>query len=313
MTSGQRAFRFGVQVSRAPDVAAWKDQVRRAEALGYDILLMPDHFGPQFAIGPALAIAADATSTLRVGTLVWQNDLRHPALLAQEAVTLDVLSGGRFELGIGAGGSIPGEYRRTGNVLDPAPVRVSRLQESVQVLKGLVSEETFSFEGRYYSFMEYRARLEPVQRPHPPLLIAAGGPRMLRLAAREADIIGLLPAMSAAGGGFAEDEIGLDAFAAKVDRIRSIAGERFPSIELNILIQTLSVTDDRPGAMEAIRKERDLADDAWFDSPMVYVGSVEEIVARMQAVRERLGVSYFVVFENAVEALAPIVAALAGR
>ncbi|MDQ3541833.1 MAG: TIGR03621 family F420-dependent LLM class oxidoreductase [Chloroflexota bacterium] len=313
MASGPRAFRFGVQVDRARTVTAWKDRARGAEALGYDILLMPDHFGPQFAIGPALAIAAEATSTLRIGTLVWQNDLRHPALVAQEAFTLDILSGGRFELGIGAGGSIPGEYRRTGIPFDTAPVRVSRLHESVRVLKGLAAEDRFTFSGEHYTLAEYRAGLEPVQRPHPPLLIAAGGQRMLRLAAREADIIGVLPSMSAAGKGFAEDEVSLDASRTKVDYIKSIAGERFASIELNILIQMLEVTDNRHGAIEAARKHHGITNDAWFDSPMVYVGSVEEIANRMRTVRDRLGVSYFVIFEPVMEAFAPVVAALAGH
>lgn len=313
MTAEQRRFRFGVQIARAPTAAGWKDRARRAEALGYDILLMPDHFGPQLAIGPALAVAAEATSALRIGTLVWQNDLRHPALVAQEAVTLDILSGGRFELGIGAGGSVPAEYPRTGTSLEPASRRVSRLEESSQVLKGLMTTPTFSFAGEHHTFAEYQARLAPVQQPHPPLLVAAGGQRMLRLAAREADIIGLLPSMSAPGGGFAEDEVSLESFATKVAFIRSIAGERFASVELNILIQMLEVTGDRAGAIEAIRREHEITDDAWFDSPMVYVGSIAEIVQRMQTVRERLGVSYFVVFEHMMETFAPIVTALAGR
>lgn len=313
MTGGQRAFRFGVQIEQMRSVAAWSTRARQAEALGYDILLMPDHFGPQFAIGPALAIAAEATSTLRIGTLVWQNDLRHPALMAQEGVSLDVLSGGRFELGIGAGGSIPGEYRRTGIPLDPPSVRVSRLEESVHIFKGLIAEEAFSFNGEHYAFAEYQARLDPVQRPHPPLLIAAGGQRMLRLAAREADIIGLVPSMSSPGGGYAEDEFGLDAFGTKVDLIQRIAGARADAIELNILIQALNVTDERDQAIEAIRSERGITDDAWFDSPMVYVGSVAEIADRMRFVRDRLGVSYFVVFEPFMEAFAPVVAALKGR
>jgi probable F420-dependent oxidoreductase len=313
VTGQQQAFRFGVQIARARSADTWKDQARRAEALGYDVFLMPDHFGAQFAIGPALAIAAEATSTLRIGTLVWQNDLRHPALVAQEAATLDVLSGGRFELGIGAGGSFPPEYEWTGIPFGPAPVRVSRLEESVRVLKGLAADDPFTFSGNHYTFAEYQGHPKPLQRPHPPLLIAGGGRRMLRLAAREADIIGLLPSMSAAGGGFAEDEASLDAFATKVEFIRDIAGERFASIELNILIQMLRIADDRDAAIDALRTEHEITDDAWFDSPMVYVGSVEEIAGRMRAVRDRLGVSYFVVFEPSMEEFAPVVAALKGR
>lgn len=313
MATEGRPFRFGVQFSRARSADAWQDQARRAEALGYDVLLMPDHFGAQFAIGPALAIVAEATSALRIGTLVWQNDLRHPALVAQEAATLDVLSGGRFELGIGAGGSFPPEYEWTGIPFDPAAVRVSRLEESVRVLKGLAAGDPFTFRGEYYAFAGYQAHPKPIQRPHPPLLIAAGGRRMLRLAAREADIIGLLPSMSAPGGGFAENEASLDAFATKVAFIRDIAGERFASIELNILIQMLKVADDRDTAIDTLRAEHEITDAAWFDSPMVYVGSVEEITGRMRAVRDRIGVSYFVVFEPFMEEFAPVVAALKGR
>lgn len=312
MATDQRPFRFGVQLTQAATAAAWREHARRAEALGYDILLMPDHAGHQFAIGPALAIAAEATSTLRIGSLVWQNDWRHPALAAQEAVSLDILSGGRFELGIGAGGSIPGEYRRTGMRFDAPGPRVGRLGESVRVLKGLMTEETFSFAGDHYTFAEYQPGPRPVQRPHPPLLIAGGGPRMLRLAAREADIISLLP-LSFPGGGFDEAELALDSFATKVDLVRQIAGDRFPSIELNVLVHVLEVTDDREGAMERLRRERGITDDTWFESPGMYVGSVTETADRMREVRERIGVSYFVVFEPALEACAPVIAALSGE
>jgi len=311
--SKKRPFRFGVQIARPRSADAWKDEARRAEALGYDVLLMPDHFGSQLAIGPALAVAAEATSTLRIGTLVWQNDLRHPALVAQEAATLDVLSGGRFELGIGAGGSFPPEYGWTGIPFDPGPVRVSRLEESVRIFKGLAADTPLTFTGTHYAFAEYQGHPQPLQRPHPPLLIAGGGRRMLTLAAREADIIGLLPSMSGPGGGFAEDEASLDAFAAKVERIKQIAGKRFAGIELNILIQMLRVADDRNAAIDALRTEHEITDDAWFESPMVYVGSVDEITDRLRTVRDRLGASYFVVFEPFMEEFAPIVAALAGR
>lgn len=259
-----------------------------------------------------MAIAAEATSTLRIGTLVWQNGLRHPALVAQEAATLDVLSGGRFEFGIGAGGSFPPEYGWTGIPFDAAPVRVSRLEESVRIFKGLAADDPLTFTGKHYAFAEHQGHPKSLQRPHPPLVIAGGGRRMLALAASEADIIGMLPSMSAPGGGFAEDEASLDAFATKVDLIRNIAGERFASIELNILIQMLRVADDRQAAIDALRTERDIDDAAWFDSPMVYVGSVDEICDRMRTVRDRLGASYFVVFEPVMEEFAPVEAALKG-
>ena len=311
MTTVHRPFRFGVQITRARSGDEWRAAARRAEELGYDVFLMADHFGRQFAFGPAVAVAAEATNTIRIGTLVLQNDLRHPAMVAMEAATLDVLSGGRLEFGIGAGGSYPPEYPWTGIPLDPPGVRVRRLAETVPLLKRLWANEPFSFAGEFFRFEEYTGHPKPVQQPHPPLLIAGGGKRMITLAAEHADIIGLLPAMLPEGG-FAE-EISDEAFAGKMELVREAAGSRFDAIELNILIQMLDVTDDREAAIPRLKEERGITDDAWFDSPMVYVGSVDAIVERMREVRERIGVSYFVVFEPAMEAFAPIVARLAGR
>jgi probable F420-dependent oxidoreductase len=231
-----------------------------------------------------------------------------------EAATLDVLSGGRMEFGIGAGGSFPPEFPWTGIPLDPPGTRVGRLAEALPVFKRIWSNEPFSFEGEYYTFQEYTGHPKPVQQPHPPIMMGAGGKRMLKLAAEHADIIGLLPSMLQEGG-FADDEISMEAFAAQADTIRAHAGEWFPGIELNILVQMFGVTDDRDAEIERRRVEMELKDEemGWFDSPMVYIGSVEEIVERMQEVRERVGASYFVVFEPVTEEFAPIVKALAGR
>ncbi len=311
MSHGSRPFRFGVQITRARTATEWKAQAQRAEALGYDVFLMADHFGRQFAIGPALAVAAEVTTTLRIGTLVWQNDLRHPTLLAMEAATLDVLSEGRFELGIGAGGSFPAEYDWTGIPFDPPSTRVGRLEESVQVLKGVTGPGPFSFQGEFHAISEYQGHPKPVQQPHMPILIAGGGKRMLTLAAREADIVGLLPRMLPEGG-FAANEDGIDAFASKARFVREVAGNRAGQIEFNILVQMVRVTDDRAGEIDRLTAEHNIEDASWFDSPMVYVGSVDEIVDRMRAVREVVGASYFVVFEPAVEDFAPIVKVLAG-
>ncbi|MBA2467834.1 MAG: TIGR03621 family F420-dependent LLM class oxidoreductase [Chloroflexia bacterium] len=307
MTHSARPFRFGMQTRGNVDL---KGQARRAEALGYDVLLMPDHFGRQLAIGPALAMVAEATTTLRIGTLVWQNDLRHPALLAMEAATLDVLSDGRFELGIGAGGSYPPDFEFAGIPFNPPGVRVSRLEESVRVLKGLAGPDPLTFAGKHYTITNFQGMPKPVQ-PHLPLLIAGGGARMLRLAAREADIVGLVPRMLPAGE-FVEADFGVDAFAAKASSIREMAGDRAGAIEFNILIQMVKVTNDREGEIERLTAEHEIDDASWFDSPMVYVGSVDEICDKMRAMRDRIGVSYFVVFETAYEELAPLVAALAG-
>ena len=153
-------------------------KAKRAEALGYDILLMPDHLTDQFAIGPALALVAEATTTLRIGTFVLQNDLRHPALVAKEAATLDVLSDGRFELGLGAGGSLLADYERTGIPFDPPGTRVGRLEESLRIIKGLAAEEPLTFTGRYYTIAEHRriSQADPTS--------ASANPRSGRRAAR---------------------------------------------------------------------------------------------------------------------------------
>jgi probable F420-dependent oxidoreductase len=290
----------------------WQGQARGVEELGYDILLMPDHFGRQFAIGPALAAAAAATERLRIGTLVLQNDLRHPALLAMEAATLDVLSGGRFELGIGAGGSFLPDFEWTGIPLDPPGTRVGRLEESVDVLNGLFGPEAFSYSGTYFTIKDFQAMPKPVQQPRLPLLIAGGGNRVLRLAAKHATIVGLLPKQLPQGGAFDMTDISIEGYAAKAQYTLDHAGDRGPDLEFNILIQQVIITDDREAEIARLQKEHADLSDAWFESPMVYVGTVPEIVARLRNVREATGASYFTVFENDLESFAPIVAELAG-
>lgn len=312
-TTTRRPFRFGVQISAARPPAAWKEQARKAEALGYDVFLMPDHFGGQFAIGPALAVVAEATTTLRIGTLTWQNDLRHPALAAKEAATLDVLSEGRFELGIGAGGSFPPEFDWTGIPFDQPGQRVGRLEEAIAAFKGVMAPEPYAAAGTHYTFNAYNGFPKPVQQPHPPILIGAGGKRMLTLAAREADIVSILPGMSRAGGVIDEEEVGPEGFDIKIELLRREAGGRFEHLELNVLIQAAIVTDDRAAALDRLRAERGMTNDVWFRSPMVYVGSVDSIVNEMRAARERFGITYFALFEPQMEAFAPVVAALAGK
>ena len=312
MVTFERPFRFGVQISRSRSLREWQQQAQRAEALGYDVFLMPDHFGPQFAIGPALAVVAAATTTLRIGTLVWQNDLRHPAEIAKLAATLDVLSDGRFELGIGAGGSFLPEYTWTGIPFAAAGARVSRLEESVQIIKGVFGDDPFTFHGDQYRISEYDGYPKPIQKPHPPLLIAGGGKRMLTLAANHAGIVGLLPSMKQVGGSFNDDD-SVEAFSAKADFVRDQAGSRKKQLEFNILIQQFVLTDDREGEIARLQAEHEIPDRIWFDSPMVYVGSEDEIIAKMLAMRARIGASYFVVFEPEMEAFASVVGRLAGR
>ena len=307
-----RRFRFGLQVSNAPSAQAWRDKARKAEALGYDVLLMADHFGGQFAIGSALAVAAEVTTTLRFGQLVLQNDLRHPAMLAKSVATLDLISDGRFELGLGAGGSYPPDFDWTGIPFDPGPVRVSRLTETITVLRGLFADGPFSFNGQFFTITDYDALPKPVQKPGPPLLIGAGGKRMIDLAAREADIIGLLPAMGPTGDGWALDEMTVPGLAAKVERVRAVAGQRFDQIEFNSLTQVLQVTDDRRSAIDALKPDWQPDSNQWQDSPFLLVGTADTIADDIRAYRETLGFTYFVLRDSMIDEFAPIIAKLSG-
>ena len=188
-------FRFGVTLPGLPTAEEWIGWARQAEDFGYDIALIPDHFGEQLAPLPALMAAACATSILRVGTLVLGNDYRHPVMVAKEAATLDVLSNGRFELGLGAGWMLS-DYRRSGMPFDRPGIRVSRLEESITVIKGLLGPGPFSFEGTYYRISDLDGYPKPVQQPKLPILVGGGGRRMLKIAAREADIIALHPSLA---------------------------------------------------------------------------------------------------------------------
>jgi probable F420-dependent oxidoreductase len=183
-----RTFRFGVQEHRAPSAKAWKEKAREVESLGYATLYLPDHFTDQVGPIAALMAAADATTTLRVGSLVFDNDYRHPVVLAKEAATLDLLSEGRLDLGLGAGW-MASDYEQAGIPFDSAGTRISRMEEALTIIKGLFTGEPFTFAGEHYRLTSMEGSPRPVQRPHPPILLGGGGRRMLRIAAREADIV----------------------------------------------------------------------------------------------------------------------------
>src|SRR5450830_1823947 len=191
-------FRFAVQHGSARSGEAWGATARRAESIGYDMLVMPDHLGQQLSPFAALAAAAAATTHLRIGAFVFANDYRHPLILAREAATLDFLSGGRFEMGLGAGWMTT-DYRQLGRAYDPAPLRIDRLAEAVPLIKRLLAGETVTHHGTHYQLDRAFTGMSPVQKPRPPLAIGGGGPRMLRLAVREAEIVGLTPGFDAHG------------------------------------------------------------------------------------------------------------------
>jgi probable F420-dependent oxidoreductase len=315
-----RPFRFGVHTSDAPDGATWAAAARRYEDLGFSSLLVRDHFDDQLAPIVAMTAAACATKTLRVGCLVFDNDYRHPLVLAKELATLDVLSGGRVELGIGAGW-MGSDYEQAGMQYDRPGVRVDRMIEAVQIIKALHDDGPVDFKGDHYTISGHDALPKPVQRPHTPIMVGAGGKRLLTFAAREADIIGLNP-KNLGNDAWAETNIG-DATDEATDRkvgwIREAAGSRFDEIELSIVVPFIVETNDRQGMAEGIASGLPPADGVEatparvLESPYVLLGTLDEMAATLEARRERWGISYFVFNADSVDAAAPLVARLAGK
>jgi probable F420-dependent oxidoreductase len=320
MPGTRRPFRFGVVGESIRSKEQLLAQARRAEALGYATLLLRDHFirepfGDQLAPMVALMAAAAATTRLRVGSLVLDNDYRHPVLLAKEAATLDLLSEGRFELGLGAGW-LREEYERAGIPFDPPAVRVSRLEESLRVLKGLLAEPCLTFHGQHYQVTGIRSFPRPVQQPHPPILVGAGSRRMLQLAGREADAVGILP-KALANGAISEDlaERSPETVTRKVDWVRQAAADRPGEVELSMMV-SVTVTDDHRTAAERAAAERGwgaAAAERVLEMPSVLIGPVDRITEQLQARRDRYGFSYLVVSDEDMETFAPVVDRLAGR
>ena len=307
-------FRFGVNVGPSRSQAEWAEKARKLEGLGYDALTVPDHLAEFFAPMPALVSAAEATKTLRVGTNVLNNDFRHPVLVAREAATVDLLTGGRFLLGLGAG-HVQSEYDQAGLSFDTGATRVERLAEAVTVIKGLLRGEQVTFSGQHYRVTGHRGHPLPVQRPHPPIVISGNGRRLLTLAAREADIVGL-SGITFRRGGTAPDISAwkVSGISERLQLVREVSGDRYARLQLNVLVQRVVVTDDRREAAEELASHwKQLTPDEIVQSPYVLIGSVNQMIEDLQARRERWGISYFTVFEPYMEAFAPVVAQLGGR
>ena len=309
-----RRFRFGVQLSRADTGAEWAELARKAEDLGYSTLFVPDHFGDQLSPAVALMAAANATTELRVGPLVLDNDYRHPVITAKEAASIDRLSGGRLELGIGAGW-MSSDYEQSGIPMDPPGVRIDRLEEALDVLEGLFGPGPFSYQGKHYQISGLDGFPKPVQQPDgPPVLIGGGGQRVLTLAARRADIVGVNPAIRS---GRTDPAAARDGAAAVTDQklewVRDAAAERYDGIEINMLVFACVVTDDRASVIEAMAPLFGVAPEVVGDHPHAWVGTVDQICDDLAARRERWDASYLVVQgPEAMNAAAPIVARLAG-
>jgi probable F420-dependent oxidoreductase len=307
-----KPFRFGVQAHGSADAAAWRDLARRAEDLGYATLTMADHFDDALAPVPALVAAADATTTLRLGALVFAVDYHHPVVLAKEAATIDVLSGGRLELGLGAGWMVS-DYEQSGIPYDRPGRRIDRLAEAITVIKSLFADEPCTFAGTHYQVTALDGRPKPAQRPGPPLLVGGGGRRVLSLAAQEADIVGLN--VDLRGGRIDAGAFGNGTAAAteeKLGWIREAAGDRYDDLELQVRVHLVQVTDDRDGLIDALAPAFGLSPAEARETPHALVGDVDQICEDLVARRERFGLSYIGVSAEHVDPLAPVVARLAG-
>lgn len=309
-----KPFRFGINVRDASSRAEWQDKARKVEQLGYSVLLVPDHLAAMLATIPAVMSAADATKSLRVSTNVLNNDLRHPVLLAREAATLDLLTDGRLELGLGAG-YVQAEYDQAGLRFDRGGIRVERLAESVRIIKGLLGGAEVNFGGQHYRVTGHTIHPRPVQRPHPPIIIGGNGPRLLALAAKEADTVNFT-GITFTRGGTTPDLSGwkLAGFDERIRLVREAAGERGGRLELSAQIQRVIVTDrQREAAVELRKTWTQLSVEEILDAPFVLIGTVDDMVETLYARRERWGLSYFVTFEPYLDTLAPVVTKLTGK
>lgn len=307
-----KPFRFTLQTGGPIDQHGWAEVARRAEDLGYAVLTVADHLDRGPATVPALMAAADATTTIRIGSMVFANDYVHPVVLAKQAATLDLLSDGRLELGIGAGW-MTSDYEQAGIALDRPGVRIDRLAEAVTIIKGLLRGETVDFAGEHYRITALAGTPLPVQRPHPPIVIGGGGRRILSLAAREADVVGLNIALWA---GTIDDRAGPSATEAataeKVRWLREAAPERFAGLELQTRIHLAMISDDRRSVAEAVGPALGLTPEEALATPHALVGTVQEIIEQCHRWRDGFGISTFGLSADVLDELAPVVAALAG-
>lgn len=319
-----RPFRFGFTGGASSKRQKLLDAARAVEALGYSTFGLADHFVRPFAPLIAGQAVADATTTLRITQTVLAQDFREPAVLAKELATLDVLSEGRLQVGLGAGW-LREEYEDAGIDFLPTPARIERLEETAVILKGLFSDGPFSCSGKHFTIRSLVGVPTPVQRPRPPIMIGGGGRKVLSVAARQADIVQLMPSNRDGRMGLDPSQFSAPALEEKIGWITDAAGARFDEIELSAQLIECAVTD-RPdehlsdlAARIASVTERmgggriDFGGEALRASPIVAVGSLDEVCQRLIDTRERFGISYFVApIDAKPEVLAPVIAALSG-
>ena len=311
-------FSFLADAFDATSARELGERARAAEDLGVTTFILSDHLVPQLAPVPFLATVAALTERMRISAFVHNNDLRHPAVLAQELASLDVLSSGRLDVAIGAGWNAP-EYHAIGLPFDPIKVRQARLAEAIAVLKGCFGPEAFSFNGEHYTITDYDAYPKPVQQPHVPFLIGGGGRSTLELAAREADIVGLAPRILS---GQRPDPRSMT-WTATEEKIELGPPGRRPSIRRRCRSTSIHrsgrsrVTNDLRGEVRKVidrLRERtgiELTEQEVIDSPHFFIGSIDRFVEKFSELRERLGINSFLV--GSLDELGPVVERLAGR
>lgn len=308
-----RPFRFGIQASKADSRKQWIDLAKTTEDNGFSSLTMPDHFTDQLAPVPALMTAADATTKLRIGALVWDNDYKHPVVLAKELATMDLLSEGRLEIGIGAGWMIS-DYEQAGMVYDRPGVRIDRFVEGLSIIRSAMTGEKFSFSGTHYKVTDYISAPLPVQRPCPPILIGGGGKRFLTLAAKLADIVGINPSLK---DGVVNAEtithMTAEAVSEKIDIVRNAAGSRMSEVELNIRTFLVNIRDSADEAINGTASMFKVEPSMIANSPFALMGPPAKIAEDLLERRERWGLSYIIVGGEDVNSFAPVIKILSGK
>ncbi len=311
--SFDRLIRFAVQLVRTEDARSWAQAAKGAEGAGYSVVSLPDHLGDQFAPIPALAAAAAATEQVRLSMFVLANDLRHPGVLAKEVATLDVLSGGRVELGLGAGWNRD-EYRSLGIEFDPPSVRIDRLEESVTIIKELLAGDTVTRTGRFYRIDGLAVRPLTAQPGGVPIVLGGGGKRMLSVAGRLGDIVSIATSNAGQGGaGGLGPQLRTAAVRDQVAWVRESAGARFASLELNLRIRAVAVGVERREAARHSAAEMGCDPEELLDSPFCLFGSVDEVADQLLSVRDELGISYFTVSQRHMDQMTPVVERVGGH
>jgi probable F420-dependent oxidoreductase len=309
--ANKKPFKFGAKAKTATSGKEWAEIAKQAEDLGYVSLQMDDHYTKQLAPVPALMAAACATKTLKVGTLVAGNDFRNPVVFAKEAATIDMLSDGRFMMGLGAGW-MKEDYTITGIEQDDAMTRIERLEESITVMRGLWGQGSFSHQGRFYSVSEVDAMPKPISNIE--ITVGGGGPKLLAMAARCADVVGINPkivgrsinprSMATAAADVVDEKIAF---------VKAGAGDRFDQLELQLQVFATVVTDDPMSVAEKMAPMFGLPPEVVLQAPYFQIGSIEQIIENMNMLRDRWGITYIAFQQDATAAMAPVVAALAGK